>query len=363
MPKTVNDRLQDSQLRHEISLAGYARGTFRRQKNLLDRAINDLTFQLSKIEGKTFTRKRLERILKNITETNVVLTKGLSSNLDEDLRLLADHEASFQIAATQNAYPFELALTTVTPAQIHTAAMARPFQGKTLRDWFRKQSRDIQDAYQSAVRLGFVEGESIPQIVRRLKDVDKRGRNDIEKIIRTAITHEAQVARNKITEANSDLFSSEEWVATLDGRTCPICGARDGKRWPIGEGPFPPAHINCRCQRIPVTKSWRQLGFDGLDEDQPLSTRPFVADNRPVSKIPQNQRDQVIGTTTSKTYQEWLSGQSAAFQDQTLGKTKGKLFRNGDLPLDRFVDRRSNILTLDQLRERDMSAFERAGVA
>lgn len=363
MPKTVNDKLQDSQLRHEIFLSGYSRGTFRKQSNLLKEGIADITLQLSKIEGKTFTKKRLERILKGITETNLNLTRGLKGDLSSELKLLADHEASFQIAATQNAYPFELALTSVSASQIHTAALARPFQGKLLRDWFNDQSLSTRQAYQQAVRLGQLEGESISQIIKRVRDVDKRSRRQIEAIIRTATTHYSQVARSKITEANKDLFSAEEWVATLDGRTCAICGALDGKRFEIGKGPFPPAHINCRCQRVPVTKSWKELGFDGLDEDQPLSTRPFVADTRPVSKIPQSQRDAVIGTTTSKNYNDWLKTQSASFQDQALGKTKGKLFRQGDLEMDRFIDRQRNVLTLDQLKERDMGAFEKAGVA
>lgn len=52
----------------------------------------------------------------------------------------------------------------------------------------------------------------------------------------------------------------------------------------------------------------------------------------------------------STTYQQWLSQQDAAFQDKVLGKTKGKLFRDGGLQLTQFVDRAGNELTLVQLK-------------
>ena len=62
------------------------------------------------------------------------------------------------------------------------------------------------------------------------------------------------------------------------------------------------------------------------------------------------------------TYQEWLSRQSASFQDEVLGKAKGKLFRLGKLPLDRFVDREGRELTLHQLAQLEREAFVRAGL-
>lgn len=42
----------------------------------------------------------------------------------------------------------------------------------------------------------------------------------------------------------------EEWVTARDARVCPICGPLDGQQWPRGEGPYPPAHMGCRCARV-----------------------------------------------------------------------------------------------------------------
>jgi hypothetical protein len=68
----------------------------------------------------------------------------------------------------------------------------------------------------------------------------------------------------------------------------------------------------------------------------------------------------------SETYYNWLKRQSAAFQDETLGPVRGRLFRNGGLSVKRFselqLDRQFKPLTLDELRALEPAAFKRAGL-
>jgi hypothetical protein len=63
----------------------------------------------------------------------------------------------------------------------------------------------------------------------------------------------------------------------------------------------------------------------------------------------------------AETYQTWLKKKSAAFQDEILGPTRGKLFREG-LSLDRFVDQSGKEYTLKQLRSKDSTMFRKAGI-
>jgi len=52
------------------------------------------------------------------------------------------------------------------------------------------------------------------------------------------------------------------------------------------------------------------------------------------------------------TYHEWLKRQPAAVQDEVLGPTRGRLYREGKVKIDRFsVDGRR--LTLEELRRRE----------
>ena len=62
------------------------------------------------------------------------------------------------------------------------------------------------------------------------------------------------------------------------------------------------------------------------------------------------------------TYREWLARQSAEFQDDVLGETRGALFRRGGLSIDRFVDRRDALVPLRELARREAAAFRAAGL-
>jgi hypothetical protein len=114
--------------------------------------------------------------------------------------------------------------------------------------------------------------------------------------------------------------------------------------FPVDSGPRPPAHPNCRSTTTPVIKSWKELGIN-LTEAPP-GTRASMDGQVPATL----------------TYNDWLKKQPQAFQDEVLGPTKAKLYRKGDLSLDRFIDKSGNEYTLDELRRREMGAFERAGI-
>ena len=61
-------------------------------------------------------------------------------------------------------------------------------------------------------------------------------------------------------------------------------------------------------------------------------------------------------------YETFLRRQSVEFQEDVLGKTKARLFRRGDLSLDKFVNRRGDELTLQELARREAQAFRDAGL-
>ena len=67
-----------------------------------------------------------------------------------------------------------------------------------------------------------------------------------------------------------------------------------------------------------------------------------------------------VGADTN--YEQWLRKQPKAFQEEVLGIAKAKLFRDGKISIGRFVDEQGRVLSLDQLRELEPLAFERAGL-
>jgi len=359
---TVTDNLEDAATRHTVYLLRWSQGTYTRHSKLVDEMVADLIRKLNlraPTDG-SFTASRLKAMIAATKDQSKELYGAIQKAVDGDFKELSAYEARFQLQAVQSAYPIELALNTVTPAQIHSAAMARPFQGKVLNEWWRDQEYSVRKRFQSQIRLGYVEGESLSQISTRLRQAGDLTKRQMEAVIRTATNHYAQTARNQVTAANKDLFKYEIWSATLDGRTTAICRSRDGKRYEVGKGPNPPAHWNCRSSRVPVTKSWKELGFTGMGDDEPLSNRPFVADTRKVKDIPKSMRDQVIGKTTDKSYNDWLKTQPRGFVEEVLGVKKSKLYLDGNLSLDKFVNRRGRELTLDQLAASESKAMKSA---
>lgn len=46
------------------------------------------------------------------------------------------------------------------------------------------------------------------------------------------------------------------WETASDEKVCPICGPYAGRVWRAGDGPQPPLHPNCRCQRVFAFITW-----------------------------------------------------------------------------------------------------------
>lgn len=103
---------------------------------------------------------------------------------------------------------------------------------------------------------------------------------------------------------------------------------------------------NCRSAAAPVVKSFRELGID-IPE--------VVVEGRTRATL-----DGQIPADT--TFTAWLKSKPAAFQDEILGSTRGKLFRANAIEIDRFTNNKGKVYTLDQLRERDAALFKKAGL-
>jgi SPP1 gp7 family putative phage head morphogenesis protein len=354
---TVNEALYDSAVSHQVDITRYSNGTVRRMIALLNRTDPDLMAKLQaaldRLPPESFTVERLERLLASVREVNAQAYKQFSDGIAAELDDLTGYELGYQRDLFTATIPAQVSIATVAQEQVYAAAMTRPFQGRLLKEWASSIEADRMTRIRDAIRIGYVENETTAQIVQRIRgtralkyadgllEIDRR---HAETIVRTAINHTAFFARNSFYDANADLIKGLRWTATLDSRTSAICQARDGKIYPMNSGPRPPAHFNCRSTMTPVLKSWRELGMDA--DEVTASTRASMDGQVPADM----------------TYQQWLRKQSAARQDEILGKSKGKLFRDGGLELDRFVDRKGHEFTLAELRERDSAAFSKAGI-
>lgn len=139
------------------------------------------------------------------------------------------------------------------------------------------------------------------------------------------------------------------WVSILDSKTSQICRSLDGQVFAFGQGPLPPAHVNCRSTIIAEMRGrWLKREPTG---------RFAKRDERTSASGP------VDGGVT---YYEWLKTQPDAFQDDALGKARAALFRKGGMSAETFaklnLGRNFQPLTLDQMRKLKPNAFRRAGL-
>ena len=177
-------------------------------------------------------------------------------------------------------------------------------------------------------------------------------KNQIDAEVRTARTHVAQVAYEETFTALG--YDHIKFIATLDGRTTKQCASLDGTVWQKGDSSIrrPPLHRRCRSLLVGVDKDGNIAG-----------NRPFVAADKPVSKIPKSQRDGIIGQVDANTkYASWFAQQDADFQKNWLGKKRYELYKNGGLTLDKFTDPLGREYTIKELRALDDKIFKRLGL-
>jgi len=132
---------------------------------------------------------------------------------------------------------------------------------------------------------------------------------------------------------------------------------------------------NCRSTRVPAIDG----GLIGRRPAKPSTERELLQEYAQKNKIraPKTRdglprghkgrfddfsRSRVRALTgqvpASQSYATWLRDQTTAFQDEVLGPTRARLFRQGKITMDKFVDRTGKPYTLDDLMRREPEAFQ-----
>ena len=348
----VNDELLDSLTRHEVYLRRYSTATLRKVMALLKRSDARIFERLLEDDLTALSRTRQEKLLTDLRRVMESAYIDATGALQVDLEALATYEGEFQTDLFKRVLPVKFDTVTPTAEQLIAAVNSRPFQGKLLKEVYPELAASAFRRVRDTIRAGIVEGRTTDQIVRELRGRAAQGykdgilahnRLDVESVVRTALTHTANSARQATYKANDDLVKGWQFTAVLDGRTTMVCMGLDQRVFDVGKGPMPPRHYNCRSASVPIMKSWRELGF-GIDE-LPKSTRASMN-----GQVPADQ-----------SYNDWLGKQDTEFQNSVLGARRGQLFRAG-MTVEKFTDASGEELTLDQLRLKEASIFEKAGL-
>lgn len=226
--------------------------------------------------------------------------------------------------------------------------------GDLLEPFLRGSSNTEAQRIANAARKAWSDGLTTDQAIARIKGTKSRrfqdgqlavSKRNMATVVRTSVSHVNSQAQAVFMAENADLISGYRWVSTLDGDTSSVCRSLDGQRFKLDDksAPKPPAHPNCRSSTVPDLNE----KYDWLSEGGTRSSENGYVDR-------------------NQTYYSWLKKQPAAYQDEVIGATRGKLLRNGGLTSEEFaalnLNRNFEPLTLAEMRKKKPAAFKQAGL-
>ena len=158
-------------------------------------------------------------------------------------------------------------------------------------------------------------------------------------ISKTAANHTSEQAKQVVYKDNDKAVIGYKIIAVLDGKTSQTCRGLDGTEVRFNDSyqPHPPFHRNCRTTEGPLLNP----------ELAAISTEARSND------MPKGSEFQ----STASQYYTRMKTQPAWYQDDVLGKTQGKIFRNAGLTPEEFrkatITRTGEPLNLKQMAEKD----------
>lgn len=258
-------------------------------------------------ESRILQRRRLEqakrmagaRIIEAVEATGVTLSARARAMVERGL-----WEQPELIAAQ---LPAEAQVSILRPPGAEVDAMvARVQQQVTARTV--ALSAEATAAMRRSLVLGVAKGENPRDTARRMvtqaRGAFEGGLHRAQVIARTEMITAHRDAAELAHRTSADVLKGWVWWAQLGPRTCPSCIAQHGQLHDL-DTPGPLDHQQGRCARVPVTKTWEELGFAGVPEPP----RP------PVESGP-----------------DWLARQPESVQRSVLGPKRFEAWKAGDYP-------------------------------
>lgn len=386
--------IADHQARLQVIAANYfaltmteLAATDREYLETLEKGLGEFVF----VSGTAASIEKIRRLSVKMASVRREAFTAAADEVAARQRELAAAEVSWAEKVTKAMLPASEAEKIVepSPARLDRIADNALGEGMTTRQYYDRLSADEAARVEAAIADGLANGDSIPEVAKRITGPDgvlKITRNAAERMTRTITNALANAAKDAFYQQNADIIVGVEIVATLDGRTCPICAGLDRKRYKMGENhPALPIHFNCRCVLLPLTAL-----SAAIPENRPMARADFMAEaeKKYAAKFPGKDWAALAPSTKKRYYYaamkeyERRTGQSAyteapgavsfkkyfttyMTEDQRrawLGPERYEIWKRGNLPLSDFIPPYPNPrLTVDALRELDSASLRDAG--
>ena len=303
------------------------------QKSLINR--------ISAIGVEALPAKKLDKLLTELKTEIAKTYQETTAYTQDELSGFLSLEAAKISQLYNDEIGFDL-FNDVPKERIKAMKNVAVIEGQPLSAWWNKQRADLAFKFEGIIRTGVAEGKQNGQLATEVRELMSVSRRTAETLVITAVAKVADTAHEALRDANLDILQGEEHLSTLDMRTSTVCQVRDGKRWDLDKKPIghnipykrPPLHPRCRSILQLVTKSWEELGVQGMQEI-PTSTRASM----------NGQVDERVN------YESWLNSKTAEEKEQILGKGKADLWQRGVITFSDMLDQSGRALTLRELQD------------
>jgi hypothetical protein len=264
---SVNEEIADRIRIHALDFERFAADLRRRVLELLLALEADLIAQLRALDPtepavREFREARLGRLLE---QTRASIAEGyaaVNGEVLDDLAEVAEIAAVGAAAAVNEVVGASIMTVALAPERARALVDETMIEGAPSADWWAKQAGDAVFRFRAAVQMGYAQGETVEQIVRRVKGTRARNyrdgimettRRNASTLVHSSVQAISNSARLEVFRASSDILDGVQQISTLDSKTSEICRAFSGKTWdldgkPIGHKlPFnggPPRHWN-----------------------------------------------------------------------------------------------------------------------
>lgn len=357
---SINKNLADAVIKHSIDLLKYNKKLSKNVVSILEQLEKELNAKLIDLNPLK-SGNRVERLRELLRQVRIITnaTYGQINDLTSaELKELAKIESKF-ITKQIN---FELGAILTRPiineATLTAIANDSVILGTKIKDIWFKQNNETFARFEKEMRLGIVQGETLPQLIFRVTG-GKDGLGNVtpgfmnikkihaEALVRTSISTVTNQAHIQTYSENTDVVRGMQEIATLDRRVNPISVAYHGAAWSLPDyepiegykempyGGGMPRHMRERDVMVPVLKEFSELGI------------------KMKGKIPPVKQASMDGLIVRpKTFDSFLKDQGIKYQEEVLGVGRAKLWREGKLTLDQFVNDKGELLSLKDLERK-----------
>lgn len=263
--------LIDATTRHAIFVERYGHGRYNDLEPILNDMRDKLVARLAKENLTDFQFFRAQELLADIDDIMAKSFQQFELDLNGYISEFSEYEAGFNTRMLQGA----IKVDAVQPAieQLNAAlentdmvltqqsgAVERMTINEAIENFSAKKSREVK----SLIQQGLISGETTDQITQRVsRQVGKRTKAQARALVSTTISAASNQAHAETAKANIDIVSKEQFISTLDSHTSDICISADKTIWPVGKGPMPGLHWNCRSLRVMIVDS--KYAIPGLE--------------------------------------------------------------------------------------------------